>query len=347
MAILKRLFPLVLLIAMIPAPRSARAESLARIGDLTRHEGDVPRRLVGYGLVVGLDGTGDRSFGGISSQNATVHSVVNLLRRFNVEVPAEYLRLRNVAAVLVTAEVSPYLRTGGRFEVQVSALGDAVSLEGGVLWMAPLVTDPGRPPEATAQGPVMVTAADRTIGPYLRPTNSGRIPEGGILETDPPPVAGADARLYLRRPDRVSARRIAETINQALGDGTAAVEDPGSIKLELKPENSGEMLAAIDTLSVRASAPARVVIHARDGLVVAGGEVRVGIAVVSTQGITLQIGGEAPQYDTRGLVYMDPEALVQDVAAGLHAVGARPAEIAAVFEALRDAGALDAEVVVR
>src|SRR5262245_40637013 len=86
------------------------APAPGRFGDVWHHAGDVPRRLVGYGLVVGLDGTGDRSFGGLSSQNATVHSVVNLLRRFHLEVPPEHLRLRNVAAVLVTAEVSPYLR---------------------------------------------------------------------------------------------------------------------------------------------------------------------------------------------------------------------------------------------
>ena len=121
-----RALPLLLLLALALAAPAARAQ--VRVGDLTRRAGDVPRRLVGYGLVTGLDGTGDRSFGGWRSNTPTVRSVVNLLRRFGVEVPPDQLRLRNVAAVTVTAEVSPYLRTGGRFEVQVSALGDATSL---------------------------------------------------------------------------------------------------------------------------------------------------------------------------------------------------------------------------
>ena len=112
----------------------------AKIRDLTISEGAAPIRLVGYGLAVGLDGTGDRD-GGSRGAGMTVQSVANLLRNFNVEVPAEVLRMRNVAAVLVTAEVSPYLRSGGRFDVHVSSLGDARSLRGGVLWMTPLVAE--------------------------------------------------------------------------------------------------------------------------------------------------------------------------------------------------------------
>ena len=109
-----------LLILLVFASVSQAA--VARVGELTRHTGDIPRRIVGYGLVTGLDGTGDRSFGRASAGSPSVRSVANLLRRFQIEVPAEQLRLRDVAAVLVTAEVSPWLRPGGRFDVQVSAL---------------------------------------------------------------------------------------------------------------------------------------------------------------------------------------------------------------------------------
>jgi flagellar P-ring protein precursor FlgI len=322
--------------------------SRARVRDLTIHQGDVPRRLVGYGLVVGLEGSGDRSFGGIASHNATVHSVVNLLRRFNVEVPHEYLRLRNVAAVLVTAEVSPYLRAGGRFEVQVSALGDATSLEGGVLWITPLVTDPDQPPAATAQGKVLVVKEELTYAPYARRANSGRIPDGGILEVNPPAVPAADPRLLLREPDRVTADRIASVINGVMGDSTAVVEDPGAIRLIPGGNDLNGFLASVDTLIVDVEGPARVVIHGREGTVVAGGDVRVGSAVIHHHGLTLQIGGESAEGTAApGLVRVAPRALVQDVAAGLHAAGAEPGEIAAIFEALRDAGALNAEVVVR
>ena len=143
-----RITILILIASLAPGVRAAHGQQ--RISDLTVHPGSTPRRIVGYGLVVGLDGTGDRSFGNGHNNGATVRSVLNILHRFDVEVPPNQLRPRDVAAVLVTAEVSPYLRAGGRFDVQVSALGDATSLRGGVLWMTPLVTAPNEPALATA-----------------------------------------------------------------------------------------------------------------------------------------------------------------------------------------------------
>jgi flagellar P-ring protein precursor FlgI len=343
------LIGLLALLASSSATGIAAAASRARVRDIAIHDGDVPKRLMGYGLVVGLDGTGDRSLGGVGSPSATVRSVVNLLRRFGLVVPPEYLRLRNVAAALVTAEISPYLRAGGRFDVQVSALGDATSLEGGVLWMTPLTTDADQPPSATAQGPVMVSSAEKSYSLLARRNNSARIPDGGVLEVDGPPPASAAPRLLLREPDRTSARQIAEAINAALGEGTATVEDPGSIRLQ--PANGGsalDLLAAVDTVAVDLDSPARIVIYAKDGTVVAGGEIRVGPATIHHHGIALQIGGgEASGSSTPGLVRAAPESLVQDVAAGLHAAGATPEEIAAIFDALRAAGALRAVVEMR
>lgn len=323
-----------------------------RVGDLTIRTGDVPRRLVGYGLVVGLDGTGDRSFTGGAFGNPTIHSVVNVLRRFGIEVPSEHLHLRNVAAVLVTAEISPYLRAGGRFAVHVSALADATSLRGGVLWITPLVADPGQPPVATAQGPVYIAEDDGDRTRYTRRGNSGRIPEGGILEVDPPQAAASDARLLLRNPDLVTADRIVSAINASMGDGTARVEDPGSVALTPQSGQSGathEFLAVIDTLTVMVEGPRRIVISGRTGTIVAGGDVRIGSAVVNHQGITLQIGGTGPAGEggSPQLVRLEPQALVQDVAAGLQAAGAEPSEMAAIFESLQAAGALNAEVVIR
>ncbi|MEP7347462.1 MAG: flagellar basal body P-ring protein FlgI, partial [Gemmatimonadaceae bacterium] len=137
------------LIALIlPAPAALRAQGVP-IHDLIIDNQSVPVRLVGYGLVTGLSGTGDQTSTGRSGGH-TVQSVANLLRRFDITVPPELLRTRNVAAVLVTAEVSPFLRAGGRFEVQVASVGDARSLRGGVLWMTPLIADAGGTPMATA-----------------------------------------------------------------------------------------------------------------------------------------------------------------------------------------------------
>src|SRR5690606_22790207 len=166
-------------LAVLLLPRTAAGQEV-RIRDLTLAGGDVPVRLVGYGLVVGLDGTGDRAIGGYGARH-TVQSIANLLRNFDIEVPATVLRTRNVAAVLVTAEVSPYLRPGGRFDVHVASLGDAMSLRGGVLWMTPLVPEVGGQPAATAQGPLVLSdgAAPR---PVPGTETSARIPDGGLLE---------------------------------------------------------------------------------------------------------------------------------------------------------------------
>jgi flagellar P-ring protein precursor FlgI len=329
-----------------------RGQAEAQISDLTIRQGAVPRRLVGYGLVVGLDGTGDRSYGTHYGAVHTVQSVVNLLRRFNIEVPPDYLRLRTAAAVLVTAEVSPYLRAGGRFEVQVAALGDAASLRGGVLWITPLVSDPNSPPMATAQGPLMVVEDPRAVGSYARRGNSGRIPDGGVMEVDPPQMLAAEPRLTLRRPDQITANRIADAVNASFGDGVAVVEDPGSIALNPAADfadNINGFLAQVYTVPVQVHAPAMVIIDGREGTVVAGGNTRIGPAAVSHHGLTLQVGqaSEAGEPDSPGSVTVGENATVQDVAAGLHSVGARPREIAAIFESLRAAGALPARVVVR
>lgn len=345
---------------------NAVSQQTARVADLTVRQGVIPRRLVGYGLVVGLDGSGDRSFGTQNAATMTVRSVINLLRRFNIEVPPEQLRLRNVAAVLVTAELSPYLRPGGRFEVQVAAMGDATSLRGGVLWMAPLVSDPNQPPIATAQGPLVV-ATDGSGRVSSRQGNAGRIADGGILEVAQPPVALAgEPRLALRSPDLRMAGRIATAISAAFGAGTAKAEDPGSILLnpgQGRADSLSAWLAAVDTVLVPVVDVARIVIDGRDGTVVVGGEIRIGTATVSHRGITVQVAAIAPDTTRRsgadstrapaadstaaGLVRAVPGASVQSLVAGLHAAGARPAELAAIFEALKAAGAVRAEVVVR
>jgi flagellar P-ring protein precursor FlgI len=351
------------------APAVTGAQS-TRVGDLTVRAGDVPRRLVGYGLVVGLDGTGDRSYGGYTNQTPTVQSIVNLLEHFGVRVPTDEMQPRNVAAVAVTAEASPYLHAGGRFEVQVSSLGDASSLRGGVLWITPLVTDPNEPPVATAQGALLVTTGDDAhTSAYRRAANTARVPEGGVLEVElPSPTPSGAPRLLLRDPDLETATRIVTVVNAAFGPGTAAPEDPGAIALKVpaaRADSLLEFLAAVDTLPVAWASPARIVIDARDGTVVTGGQVQVGPASVSHDGLTVQIGGPpaaapaapaAAQAPAAGgntetpppaVLALNVGATVEDIAAGLHAAGATAPEIAAIFDGLRAVQALRAEVIVR
>src|SRR5205085_7414231 len=148
-----------------------KAQEMIHVRDLTIEDKAIPVRLMGYGLVIGLDGTGDRSSGG-KQGGMTVNSVANLLRRFGIQLPVEAMKTRNVAAVLVTAEVSPYLRPGGKFEVHVSSLGDARSLRGGVLWMTPLQSDVGGQPMASAQGPVLMADLGGKVGSAVE--NSSR-----------------------------------------------------------------------------------------------------------------------------------------------------------------------------
>lgn len=267
-----------------------------RVGDLTRDGDVVPVRLVGYGLVTGLDGTGDRAIGGFGSGH-TVRSVANLLRRFGVEVPEGVLRTLNVAAVLVTAEISPYSRPGARFDISVASVGDATSLRGGVLWMTPLVAEAGAVPVATAQGPIMMSGSGDVRGARSRAVRvvetSGRVPEGGLVEQ---PVARPEAVarpvLTLRQPDLATAVRIAQAVNASVGEGTASVADPGAVQLDLSTVDELERmltLAEIQELEVTPRAVNRVVIDSRDGTVVTGGAIRLGSAVVSHGGITLTI----------------------------------------------------------
>ncbi|HVX41888.1 MAG TPA: flagellar basal body P-ring protein FlgI [Gemmatimonadaceae bacterium] len=325
-----------------------RAQDMIRVRDLTIQDKAIPVRLMGYGLVVGLDGTGDRSSGG-KQGGMTVNSVVNLLRRFGIQLPVEALKMRNVAAVLVTAEVSPYLRPGGRFEVHVSSVGDARSLRGGVLWMTPLMSDVSPDPVASAQGSVlMADVGDGRMGMAIE--NSARIPSGGLLEVDMPhPQFAASSKLLLRDPDVTMATRIATAINKEMGDGTATVEDPGAITLAFKDskEDHATLIARIQDLRVQQPMISRLIIDGRDGTIMAGGELTVGEATVSHGGITLTIGANDTTAATPGQLKLASGTPVTRVAAALHAIQAPPNEIAAIFESLRAIGAIAADVVVR
>lgn len=345
-----RFAALAVLMALSGALGAARAplgaQEMIRIRDLTIDDKAIPVRLLGYGLVIGLDGTGDRSSGG-KAGGMTVNSVVNLLRRFGITLPVEAMKTRNIAAVLVTAEVSPYLRPGGRFEIHVSSVGDARSLRGGVLWMTPLLSDVGGQPLATAQGPVLM--ADMGGG-KSGIENSARIPSGGVLEGDlVRPVFASSSKLLLREPDVTMASRIATAINKEMGDGTASVDDPGSISLAFKDskEDHATVLARLEDMRVQPQRIARLIIDGRDGTIIAGGDLTVGEASVSHGGITITIGAIDTTAASPASIRMAPGTPVTRIAAALHAVQAPPAEIAAIFESLRAIGAIVAEVIVR
>ncbi|MBT8489302.1 MAG: flagellar basal body P-ring protein FlgI [Gemmatimonadetes bacterium] len=334
-----------------------------RVRDLTINEGEVPVRLVGYGLVVGLDGTGDRVFGG-SQGSMTVRSIANLLRNLGIEVPEQFIRTRNVAAVLVTAEASPYLRRGGRFEVSVASLGDASSLRGGQLWQTPLLASVGGPPVAIAQGNLLFPPGDpgRRNGPV---ETSAVLIDAAVALTDFGGWGGGPpSRLLLRSPDLATAQLIADAINGALGDGAAVVEDPGAVALTLPADDPMGALVQLGELTLTPTLSPRIVIDAQSGVVAVGGDISVGEAVVSHDWLTVTIaptdapapaGGAAPEGAASdagallppGAVRADPGIRVQALAEALHAVGATSDMMGAVFRSLRGVGALQAEVEVR
>lgn len=349
---LLRALALGLLLALAGATAPAAAQQV-RIADLTTTDHEVPIRLMGYGLVVGLDGSGDRAMGNFGSRQ-TVQSVANLLRNFGIQVPAEVLRTRNVAAVLVTAETSPFLRPGGRFEVQVASVGDALSLRGGVLWATPLVMEPGGDPVATAQGPLMLSEGVAVRRGFTVETTA-RIPTGGLLGAPlPQQDFASSSRLLLREPNLSVATRIAAAIN-AKFSGAARVEDPGSVALAPPAaadagNGATAFLAQVGDLTVAVEARPRIVIDGRDGTVAAGGNLPVGDAVVSYGSMTLTIGGAgqgAGAQPVPGQVRVRGGTTVQDVAAALHGMAAPATAIAAMFESLREVGAITAEVTVR
>ena len=332
------------------APRFAHAQDV-RVRDLVLADAAPPVRLMGYGIVTGLNGTGDM-VEGTTGSGQTVQSIVNLLRRFDISVPPALLRTRNVAAVLVTSEVSTYLRPGGRFEVEVSSLGDARSLRGGVLCDDSNGGGRRRTAACRRAGAIVISSGSTTNRSFNTVVGTtGTIPNGGVLEANlPRPQLAASNMLLLRDPDITTAARIAAAVDSALGGkGIATVQDPGAVRLALKDTTAGlaAALAVVRDIRVRPSRTARIVVDSRDGTIVAGGDLVVGEAVVSHGGITISIGGKADSTAVPGDVRAAAGATVQTIGAALHAAQANASDIAAIFDALRAVGAIAADVVIR
>ncbi len=337
---------------LLPVPSTAVEAQAPRVRDLTIPEGEIPVQLVGYGLVTGLDGTGDRVFGNREG-NMTVRSIANLLRNMGVEVPEYVLRARNSAAVIVTAEASPYARPGGRFDVHVGSLGDATSLRGGVLLQTPMVGSVGGPPLALADGVIVLPSRMDNRRDLVE--TSARLTDGGVVMAPiGQPPEGPPSRLHLRDPNLATAQLIAEAINAGLGGDVATVEDPGSVALQLPADDPYRALVSLGDLPVTPDVAPRVVVDARSGIVATGGDITVGAGVVSHDWLTVTIGqpepaaaGDPNAVLPPGAVRVEPGVQVQSLAEALHAVGATAEVIGQVFRSLRDAGALHAEVVVR
>lgn len=355
------------------APQCFSAE--ARIKDLTEVGGVRGNDLVGYGLVVGLNGTGD----GIRNSPFTEEALSNLLERLGINVTGEQFRPKNVAAVLVTAVLPPFARNGSRIDVTVSAIGDSKSLLGGVLIMTPLNAADGQI-YAVAQGSV-ISGGNTIEGDAANVTQgvptSGSIPSGARIEREIQfsleqiPVL----TLALREPDFTTAARIETEINRHFGLQIAKMTDSGSVQIDT---NSGEfssvahLLSELENILVNPAQKARVVVDHRSGTIVLGADVRVSKVAVAQGNLTLRVEEKPnviapnpffPQQEaifvprtevdlrnennTNGFAVLDDTVSLKDIVEGLNSLGIGPRETIDILKAIKAAGALHAEFIVQ
>ena len=364
----KRLVPALLILTWIGPHLPATAGT--RLKDLVSLEGVRENQLVGYGMVVGLNGTGDKRQTVFSAQ-----SLANMLQRMGVTVPPGAILVRNTASVIVTASLPPFAQTGARIDVTAAAIGDASNLQGGLLVLTPLKGADGQV-YAMGQGSVVTGGFVAGRGGNTQTLNHptvGRIPEGAIVErTSPSAPPGSLLRLQVRRADFTTASRIAEAINRKFGEGSsrpAKAENSGLVEVHVPAgylQRRVEFIADLETLQVEADRSAKIVINERTGTIVAGKELRIAPISILHGGLTVEIqtshavsqpeplsqGKTAAVAQTNVAVKDAPArnialadgATVEDLVRALTAIGATSRDIIAVLQSLRSAGALDAEV---
>ena len=344
------------------------AEAASRLKDIVDIEGVRENQLIGYGLVVGLNGTGDS----LRNSPFTKQSLEAMLERLGVNTRDQNLNTKNVAAVMVTAYLPPFGTNGSRIDVSVSSLGDAKSLSGGTLLVTPLLGADGSV-YAVGQGPVTAGgfAASGDSGSSVTrnvPTN-GRISNGALIERE----IGFDLsdqrvlRLALRNPDFTTAQHIAYTINANMGDDLAEVTDPGTIRLVAPPNyDMTSLLSEIEGLVVEPDQPAKIVIDEGSGVIVMGENVRVSTVAIAQGNLTIQVSeqpavsqpapfsdGETvvvPQSgvevleDGTGLAMLNGGVPLSELVDGLNALGVTPRDMISILQALKAAGALQADI---
>ncbi len=348
---------------VVAAPLSA-----ARLKDLVSIEGVRENQLIGYGLVVGLNGTGDRQQTVFSTQ-----SLSSLLTRMGVNVAPDQLRVNNVAAVMATATLPPFATPGMRLDVTVSSIGDAASLRGGTLLLTALKGADGRT-YAVAQGPLSTggfSAGQGGSGVQVNHPTVGRAPNGAFVEAPAPSVAPDPdgVRLQLGRPDFVTAARVREAVMQEFPDADAEAESSAIVRVVMPEDYRArpvEFLARLQTLEVEADRPARVVLNERTGTVVIGSTVRIAPVAVLHGGLTVQIVTDfivsQPGPFSAGQTAVVPQtnvevreeqakqgmipagATVEELVQALAAIGATPRDIINIMQSIAAAGALEAEL---
>ena len=361
-------FLLIILSSFVPV-EAARIKDVAQVGGVRSNQ------LFGYGLVVGLAGTGDRQ-----NTEFTVRTVTNLLQEYHIKVDPDDVRVKNVAAVIVTGNMPPYARSGSRLDVTVSSMGDATSLSGGILLLTPL-KGPDGIVHAVAQGAVSLGGGFSAIGVGAAVSKNhqtvGRGVGGALVERPiPSQILTAHGRIEvnLTRPDFTTAQRVSQAINSAFTNGSAQSLSPGVITVTPPLEYGNNLIAFIsllESLEISPDSPARVVVNERTGTVIIGQKVQVAPVAVAHSSLHITIkeeakvsqplpfsGGETVVVPETSIVIEEPKnrQLVElpggpgvnlgEIVLALNALGVSPRDLIAVFEALKEAGALMAELVI-
>lgn len=354
------------LVMMLATPASAAS----RIKDIADFEGIRDNQLIGYGLVVGLQGTGD------SLRNApfTRQSLEAMLERLGVNTRGFNLNTQNVAAVMVTANLPAFSTQGTRIDVSVSALGDADSLQGGTLLVTPLLGADGEV-YAIAQGPLAIGgfSVQGDAASVVRgvPT-SGRIANGALVEReiDFKLASMTSLRLALRNPDLTTARRMALAVNELIGLPTAEPLDPATVRIDLPRQFNGnivDLLTDIEQLIIEPDLPARIVIDENSGIIVMGQNVKVSTVAIAQGNLTVTVA-ESPEvvqplpfangqtaFEPRTDILVDDQSdnklavvresvTLQQLVDGLNALGIGPRDMISILQAIKAAGALQAEI---
>ena len=367
-----RIAAYILLAAMLAM--NARVHGMAsRIKDLATVGGDRDNQLVGIGLVVGLAGDGDKD------PAYTVQMIANMLQRFGITVPPTALTAKNIAAVTVTADIPAFSKSGTRIDVTVAALGDAKSLQGGILLQTPLMGADGKA-YAVAQGAL-------SVGGFLAGQGGGggatvqknhptvaQISGGALVEKEIPTevVHNRFIDLLLRQPDFTSAARMATAVNQVFTNSALAL-DPTTVRVQVPAgleHASVDFISRIEGIEVTPDVPARIIINERTGTIVATSRIKISSCAVSHGELTITVastldvsqpnalseGGETvvtPRTDTKAtetkgkLITLPEMPSVEKVASGLNAIGVTPRDMMAIFQAMKQAGALQAELILK
>jgi len=342
----------------------------SRIKDLTMIAGARENQLVGYGLVTGLAGDGDKN------PVYTIQSIANMLQRFGVNVPAAALSSKNVAAVMITADVPAFVKSGTRLDVTISALGDAKSLQGGVLLQTPLLGGDGKA-YAVAQGTLAVGGFIGGNGGAAVQKNHptvAQISGGALVEQEIPTeiVRNNLVELLLREPDFTSSARLAAAVNAVFTNSAEAV-DSTSVRIRVPAAHEKSLvdfISLVEAIEVQPDVPARIIVNERTGTIVATSRIRIAPCAVSHGELTISIANTdevsqpnalsqtgttatTTRTDTKieekkaRFVTLPEMPTIEKVAAGLNAIGVTPRDMMAIFQAMKQAGALQAELIMR